>query len=175
MRDWNYRHRQKCKGGKYRTGNVGLEYAGTTVIVPRNDQRQDGFLLHYIKTSINQLNQLQTSDIVWLTADKQLTDRLTKSARHRGQPHTQHQTRGVNNKTVLGLRPPYRIQLLVSSVAKFASQHLVTTAWLQFGAGISVSANLVPKKKFLLRVAVVRYAICRSRCNFDFSETVAVK
>jgi len=23
MRDWNYRHHQKCRGGKCRTGNIG--------------------------------------------------------------------------------------------------------------------------------------------------------
>ena len=28
MRDWNYRHHQKCRGGKCRTGNIGTKLQG---------------------------------------------------------------------------------------------------------------------------------------------------
>ena len=28
MRDWNYRHHQKCRGGKCRTGNIGTNLQG---------------------------------------------------------------------------------------------------------------------------------------------------
>ena len=28
MRDWNYRHHQKCRGGKCRTGNIGTMLQG---------------------------------------------------------------------------------------------------------------------------------------------------
>jgi len=53
MRDWNYQHHQKCRGGKCRTGNIGTMLQGVENAGPSSYGKPNTYLLRHTQHDLS--------------------------------------------------------------------------------------------------------------------------